>query len=165
MLDKANRSEYAHRYYLANSERVKAKSRRHYEANRKAVNERARKWRASHPEIIRAKAAEYYRKNRAASIARRRVARAELRREVIAAYGGTCACCDVAVSEFLQLDHVNGDGNKHRRLIGKNGTAILHWLKAKAFPKDGFRLLCANCNYSLGHYGYCPHQKIGMVRA
>ena len=27
------------------------------------------------------------------------------------------------------------------------------------FPKDKYRLLCHNCNQSMGWYGYCPHQK------
>jgi len=38
------------------------------------------------------------------------------------------------------------------------------WLKQNNFP-EGFRVLCINCNFSLGIYGYCPHEKqktIGM---
>ncbi len=157
--DVAKRRERAHQYYLANREKIKAKSRRHYEANRELVNQRAKKWRLSHPGVHRARAREYYREHRAESMAQKRGARAELRRKIVAVYGGACACCAIAVFEFLQIDHVKGNGNAHRKLIGANGTAILRWLKAKGFPKDDFRLLCANCNYSRGHYGYCPHQK------
>src|SRR5271157_814021 len=33
------------------------------------------------------------------------------RQQVIEMYGGKCACCDEAHQEFLQVDHVNGDGH------------------------------------------------------
>lgn len=67
----------------------------------------------------------------------------ECRAEVLAAYGG---------------------GNAHRRLLGRNGKmittpAFYRWLLKHHCPKDQFRLLCHNCNFSLGCHGYCPHQR------
>ena len=41
--------------------------------------------------------------------------RAALRAEFIAAYGGKCACCGEAEPKFLELDHVFGGGEVHRR--------------------------------------------------
>lgn len=82
--------------------------------------------------------------------------------EVFNHYGGcscSCAGCSVTEIEFLTLDHVNGKGNVHRRKIhSKGGFSMYLWLKRNKFPK-GFRVLCMNCNLSLGNYGYCPHEK------
>lgn len=64
-----------------------------------------------------------------------------------------CECCGETHVEFLALDHINGGGRKHRREIKSN---IYDWLKRNNYP-DGFRILCHNCNMSLGFYGYCPH--------
>lgn len=38
------------------------------------------------------------------------------------------------------------------------GWVITLWLKKNNYP-PGFRVLCMNCNFSLGMRGYCPHQK------
>lgn len=65
-----------------------------------------------------------------------------------------CACCHEKNIEFLSLDHTNGGGNKHRKEINRRN--INGWLIKNKFP-EGFRVLCHNCNQSLGCYGYCPH--------
>lgn len=85
-----------------------------------------------------------------------------LKHEVFMAYGGyRCSClgCHETRTEFLHIDHTNGDGAVHRRAIGDpTGANMYNWLRKNGFPK-GFRVLCANCNWSYGRYGYCPHQK------
>jgi hypothetical protein len=30
-------------------------------------------------------------------------------------------------------------------------------LRQNSYP-TGYRVLCHNCNFALGHYGYCPHK-------
>ena len=75
------------------------------------------------------------------------------------AYGGAeCVCCHEATIEFLSIDHVNGGGTKHRLSIKSNGRGnqFYSWLKQHGYP-PGFRVLCMNCNFALGHFGYCPH--------
>jgi hypothetical protein len=54
------------------------------------------------------------------------------------------------------MDHINGGGSKHAQQIGRG--KIYRWLILNDFP-EGFRVLCHNCNLSLGYYGYCPHQR------
>lgn len=76
-------------------------------------------------------------------------------------YGGKCDCCGEKRYEFLAIDHINGGGGKHRKQIGNHTVA---WLVRNNFP-DGFRILCHNCNQSLGHYGYCPHKKPQKIKA
>lgn len=89
-----------------------------------------------------------------------RVTRIALKRrqriEVVAHYsGGTnaCACCGEATFDFLALDHVNGGGCKHHKECNGN---VYSWVVQHGFP-EGFRVLCFNCNFAIGHYGRCPH--------
>ena len=82
----------------------------------------------------------------------------ELRRAVLRAYGGRCACCGEDTPEFLGVDHVNNDGEAHRAELKGYGRAIYRWLKREGYPQDGrFQLLCHNCNVAKGCYGGCPH--------
>lgn len=82
--------------------------------------------------------------------------RRKLRVEVFEAYGGAvCCCCGEEGYEFLTIDHVEGNGADHRRVIGNK--EIYHWLKKNNYP-EGFRVLCMNCNFALGYHGYCPHR-------
>lgn len=66
-----------------------------------------------------------------------------------------CACCGEIILEFLEVDHINNDGNKHRREIGNQ--KIYDWLIKNKFP-TGFQILCANCNKGKSlNDGICPH--------
>jgi hypothetical protein len=69
----------------------------------------------------------------------------------------SCACCEESNLEFLSIDHINGNGANHRKEIG---VRLEQWLWKMGFP-EGFRILCHNCNQSLGAYGYCPHNQVG----
>lgn len=76
---------------------------------------------------------------------------------MFAKFGNKCACCGEAAPEFLQIDHINNDGAKHRRSV-EAGITLCRWLIKSNFP-PGFQLLCANCNFAKGMYGVCPHEK------
>ena len=83
--------------------------------------------------------------------------RRALRERVFEKYGGAkCRCCGEDHFEFLEIDHVNGDGSNHRRKF-PGARSICTWLRANNFP-PGFQVLCRNCNTSRGKYGYCPHE-------
>lgn len=79
----------------------------------------------------------------------------ELKRMTLIKYGGMCACCGVKDIRLLTIDHINGGGNKHRRMLGH--SKIYRWLKQNRYP-DGYQVLCWNCNLGkhLNH-GICPH--------
>ena len=86
--------------------------------------------------------------------------RLRLRFEVLRHYSGDspkCAIptCGVSHIECLSIDHINGRGNKHKK-TGKF-TDLTRWLKKQGFP-PGYRVLCHNCNQSIGHYGYSPFE-------
>lgn len=83
--------------------------------------------------------------------------RERLKKEVFEHYGGTppkCDCCGETELQFLTLDHMNGDGNKLRK---KHGPRYSYsYVRKNGYP-EGYRILCMNCNFSIGHFGFCPH--------
>lgn len=84
---------------------------------------------------------------------------ADLRARTVAAYGGKCSCCGEQNIQFLCVDHINNDGNKHRKELG--GKNFYSWLEKHGFPQDRFQLLCYNCNFGKQvNKGVCPHKGI-----
>ena len=43
--------------------------------------------------------------------------------------------------------------------IGVSGWRLYKWIKEQDYP-DRYRVLCMNCNFSIGMWGYCPHNKM-----
>lgn len=82
----------------------------------------------------------------------------KFRQRVLNTYGNKCACCNESRQEFLNVDHTNNDGAAHRKITG-GGHSFYKWLVKAGCPREGFRLLCSNCNFSRGRYGYCPHER------
>lgn len=107
-----------------------------------------------HREWNRKRNAEWYYSEKEEILSKRKIARKKERELVIKHYGGRCECCGQSQFEFLAIDHIEGGGGKHRKKVGN----IAPWLIRNNYP-DGFRILCHNCNQSLGVYGYCPHTK------
>lgn len=81
----------------------------------------------------------------------------DMRKSLLEYYGGKCSCCSESTYEFLVFDHINNDGNKHRRQHGTSAREFVFWLK-KNLPND-IQVLCHNCNMSRAFYGVCPHNK------
>ena len=71
-------------------------------------------------------------------------------------YGGRkCNCCGETELLFLQLDHIDNNGGRHRRK--ENIVSLYRWAKKKKYP-PGFQVLCANCNFGKHmNGGICPH--------
>jgi len=84
--------------------------------------------------------------------------RDKLRGEALKHYGNKCQCCGEKIKDFLVIDHINGGGVKHRKLL-KGGSAIYKWLKDNNYPA-GYRVLCHNCNWGVyKNDGVCPHRR------
>lgn len=131
----------------------------YYTKNKAKCNKYSREWYAKNRESIRSRYAsdtEY----REELKSKKRANTRRNRELVLSKYGGSCACCGESTYEFLAVDHITGDGNKHRKAIGrKGGEAFYTWLIKNEFPV-GFRVLCHNCNVSRGLYKACPHEKV-----
>jgi len=87
----------------------------------------------------------------------------KIKLETFIAYSGNppeCACCHERNIEFLSIDHIEGNGLKHRKSLGYEGfgARFYLWLKKHGYP-PGYRVLCYNCNLSRGFFGYCPHER------
>lgn len=81
----------------------------------------------------------------------------QLRLVVLNHYGAFCHCncgCKVTNLRHLTIDHINGDGAKHRREVRGVRGGIYRWLIKNMFPKD-FQVLCWNCNCAKEKYGGC----------
>lgn len=98
---------------------------------------------------------------------RARLKRIDDKKKCIAVYSnGTmaCACCGEKHMAFLTLDHVNNNGEKHRRKTASGGTSFYCGLVKRSFPdKKLLRVLCWNCNCGRQlNGGICPHEGHGV---
>jgi hypothetical protein len=78
-----------------------------------------------------------------------------------------CACCGEKELDFLSVDHINGGGNKHHKTFELSSTCggnICRWVKRNNYP-PGFRVLCMNCNFAIGAFGSCPHQRLSRQKS
>jgi len=59
-----------------------------------------------------------------------------------------CAYCGETDLKVLQLDHIDGGGNQHRKSLKKGkygGWSFYMLLESQGYP-EGYQVLCANCN-------------------
>lgn len=86
--------------------------------------------------------------------------RKRARDQLLAAYGGRCACprCPETDTAFLTLEHIGGGGRQHRKAVGSHTYADL---RRRGYPQDGYTLLCWNCNAGSRLTGVCPHMRSG----
>ena len=155
-MNKKERKEYDRIRYLENREKLIGQSIDWKKRNPEKAKNSLNKYRKIHKKDI----------NRRASIRGKksnwkwqREYRKRLKLDVLIHYGGNppkCACCGELIYKFLTIDHINNDGYKTRKTIGKN---IWLWLKTHNFP-EGYQVLCFNCNCGRAHNnGICPHKE------
>jgi hypothetical protein len=119
-----------------------AKAREYYYANHEERKAYARQYRAENIDHARAL---------------QKKSRDKLLDEIYEAYGNVCKCCGESNKLFLSIDHVNGGGTKHRKLVG-GSQPIYRDIKKQGFPQDEYQLLCFNCNLGRERNdGLCPH--------
>jgi hypothetical protein len=66
-------------------------------------------------------------------------------------YGNQCSCCGESTKEFLTIEHIQGQ-------IGQKKDSWAYRKATNEYRPDLYEVLCMNCNFSKGKYGYCPHQ-------
>jgi len=79
--------------------------------------------------------------------------------DVVRHYGNRCSCCGESNIDLLTIDHTDGGGCKHLRIIGYNrGTEFYRWIINNNYP-DYLQLMCWNCNCGKSvNGGVCPHE-------
>ena len=73
----------------------------------------------------------------------------QIKREVFSHYGsGLCVCvqCGESRIDCLSIDHIQGNGNKHRRTIKRQGHNLYVWLRLEKYP-EGYQTFCMNCQW------------------
>ena len=68
------------------------------------------------------------------------------RRELLNRFGSTCRRCGFCDARALQIDHINGGGNKERQGNFMGFYRRLRVLKDEELHLN-YQLLCANCNW------------------
>ena len=126
------------RYQENNKDKIKIRRHDYYLGNKDTIIKKVRKYIDENPDRR--------------CIWSRQV-RLRLKREVFAHYCGTidikCALCPETDINLLSIDHINGDGAKHRREMmdrSFGGNRLYRWLRKQGYP-DGFQVLCMSCQY------------------
>jgi hypothetical protein len=65
--------------------------------------------------------------------------------------GPRCVLCGFDDPRALSIDHVNGGGNAHRKVL--KGVNLYRWIERNGYPKD-FQVLCMNCQF-IKRYEQC----------
>lgn len=139
------KKKYSRKYYKINREKILKQTQKCYKKNIEKNRDKRRLY-----------SNEYYQKNKKRILLDKKNKHQALKLEVINHYGGKCECCGEKEILFLTIDHINGGGNNHRKIIGY--SKLYYWLKKNNYPK-GYRVLCFNCNCVLGFTDVCPHKK------
>jgi hypothetical protein len=81
-----------------------------------------------------------------------------LRCKVLSKYGSICTRpgCHCDTPEFLQIDHIDGDGEEERKRTRKRGSVFYRELLNGPRRAD-LRVLCANCHFAVTWGDACPH--------
>jgi hypothetical protein len=85
----------------------------------------------------------------AKSVLRNRDERKTARQHVINFYGGSCVGCGESDIRVLTLDHVNGDGHVHRRILKDKRSmyvSLYRQLRRAAPITWELQILCFNCH-------------------
>lgn len=141
----------------------RAASKRYYDKNKKLISERQRKyhgteefkaWREENRDKYREKenalAREYYHRNKDAISVKMKALRKQLRDDIFKLLGDRCSSCGFDDIRALQIDHVNGGGNRMRKDLGdvKHTKSILCSIIEGS---TDYQILCANCNWIKRH--------------
>lgn len=137
------------KYRNEHREEIKEKLKKYYQKNKKEMNEKAKEY----YQLNKNKLLPYYRR-------KSRERDEKIKYLIFEHYGTVCSCCGENNFKFLSIDHINNDGNRHRKEIkSKGGSHFYAWLLKNNFP-NGFQVLCFNCNFAKGLYGQCPHKHL-----
>ena len=163
--DLLKRKEY-HKKYNASWQQKKKEHRRLYlkkfysiPENREKYRLRLIRWRVKNKDKLLIQHREYNEKNKEKISERHNKKNKELRLEILKYYGGNppkCNCCGENEIKFLTIDHLDNDGNKHRKLLKTKN--IIRWIRNNNYPPK-FQILCFNCNCAKGIWKICPHKK------
>lgn len=167
-MDKQEKSVYDQDYYLRNKERIKSRVGKYQKEHREWANEKGLEWRKRNIETARRQQRDFYYRNKESILTKRKVyqlenavrlnarsrelsaiCRAKKKYEVLTYYGGGdchCVYCNEDRIDCLSIDHINNNGEEHRKTLSFQGSYFYQYLKKQGFP-DGYQTLCMNCQF------------------
>jgi len=131
-MNKEQRKIYDRQRYLKIREETLEREKQRRILNPERGHQRFKKWRKKNPEKV-------------AIISAR--CQSKLKTEVLTHYANgelKCVICGEKRFACLTLDHINNNGNEHRKEIGN--VNMYRFLRAQKYP-DGFQVLCMNCQW------------------
>jgi hypothetical protein len=148
-------------HYSTDKIKYNSKNKEYYQSHRLELIEKRKLYYQTHKDEIKARAKnkiidplkkrEYSRKKyeryKDKIITRIKEYSRLLKLKVVTYYGnGICACVKCGFSDIraLTIDHINGEGHKHRKDSSIRGNHVYLWLKKNNYP-EGFQTLCMNC--------------------
>lgn len=163
--------------YVRGSEQSRQFLREYQRVNKDRLNRQRREWRRrtdsaekrqakaakkkqaydTNPVPFKAAIKRYHMKHNDKVRAGMKAQRDRLRQAMLDAYGNACECCGETCREFLTLAHLLNNGALERKQFGHYG--VLKRLRDLGWPKDGYALQCANCNWATRYGAACPHKQ------
>jgi hypothetical protein len=131
---------------ITDADRYPAHIKRGAKLCKSCSNARGTTFRRLHPEKSREYSQGYYKTHPKYNVAWGRQNRIDIRKEMIAAYGGKCVRCGIENPIVLDIDHLDNNGCADRKR-GMWGWRLYRLLRKNKYPKDNFQLLCRNCNW------------------
>lgn len=131
--NKQEQENYLRRYYRRNGERLKTRSYLYYLEHKGEILDKRKNFQQTEDFKVWKKA---YDKKRYQ----------EVREEVLTHYGGgklACIRCGFFDVRALSIDHIEGGGSQHKKVIGQT---IYYYLRARGYP-EGYQTLCMNCQF------------------
>ncbi len=122
------------------------------EVNKNKIKQQRHEYYLCNKEQIIDKTCEYSKNNRVKCRAWCTKAKNKLKLETFTYYCNgepICKNCSEKEIDILTVDHIDGNGNTHRKEIGldcKGGYNFYRWLKKNQYP-EGFQILCYNCQF------------------
>lgn len=160
--DKSKRAEYNKKYRESKSQQIQEYREKWYSENREsAIQKSLDRYYSNREEILKAGVEKYAsldqdkrdrkiainkkwaESNREKVNAYKRKYELKKKNEVFDLLGRKCSVCGFSDERALQIDHVNGGGNKERKSM-RGKKLYGHILSLGGV---GYQILCANCNW------------------
>ena len=158
---KAALAAKARNHRALNPEHAKAVARSYRRKNAAKIREWRMAYYARNRDRIAAKGLRWVAANRARANQNQAAWNERKRTEMFAFFGDHCALCGNSERQHLTLDHVYGDGHRHRRMSpGTRYGSIMSGIAKGTDSADRYRILCWNCNCSIGIRGWSPAEAL-----
>lgn len=123
--------------------------REYYKSHPEKMREKRNKYYKLHPDRMKKFKQNYFKNNKEKIYMRARkydkTWRRRMREAALSILGNKCIRCGFSDERALQIDHIQGNGNKERKTITTNLNKIV--VESISKGENKYQLLCANCNW------------------